>query len=317
MGRDIDEDLIEATIRRVQEQAARASGTPESSPGPTPDSDAETGAAALDDAISPVDEPGIDAEDPIEAAIRRVAAAKAERDLAPAPIPPAAATSVTRDDVATSASGPFAPAPDEDDPFELTRRRFAATRPSPIDPYDGGDDKPYTEGTLTLEALARRLDDLAARVARLESGGQQAAGTAQVPVARVASARGPMPMSAPRLTAVPAERPPVGDVPSAQPAPGEAPRRGLDLLPRTYRITVEDKRRGVDLVPLHRALLSLEGVRDMSLLSYTNGVAIVSVETAGPLDEEQLGATVSRAMARQAVVEVHNEQTMVVKIGEE
>jgi len=315
MGRDIDEDLIEATIRRVQEQAARAAAPAEAPP--TPDSDADRDVPAAERPAPGDDVLSDDAEDPIEAAIRRVAAAKAERDLAPAPIPPAAATSVTRDDVATSASGPFAPAPDEDDPFELTRRRFAATRPSPIDPYDGGDDKPYTEGTLTLETLARRLDDLAARVARLESSGQQAAGTAQVPVARVASARGPMPMSAPRLTAVPAERPPVGDVPSAQPAPGEAPRRGLDLLPRTYRITVEDKRRGVDLVPLHRALLSLEGVRDMSLLSYTNGVAIVSVETAGPLDERQLGATVSRAMARQAVVEVHNEQTMVVKIGEE
>ena len=32
------------------------------------------------------------------------------------------------------------------------------------------------------------------------------------------------------------------------------------------------QRNGVDLVPLHRALLSIEGVRDMSLLSFANGV---------------------------------------------
>ena len=55
--------------------------------------------------------------------------------------------------------------------------------------------------------------------------------------------------------------------------------RGFELLPRTYRLTVEDKRRGVDLVPLHRALLGMDGVRDMSLLSYSNGTAIVALET--------------------------------------
>ena len=95
------------------------------------------------------------------------------------------------------------------------------------------------------------------------------------------------------------------------------PRRGLDLLPRTYRITVEDKRRGVDLVPLHRALLGMDGVRDMSLLSYSNGVAIVAVDMVDELEPQALEGAISRAMARAAKVEVHNDTTMVVKLAEE
>jgi hypothetical protein len=99
--------------------------------------------------------------------------------------------------------------------------------------------------------------------------------------------------------------------------PAPEPKRGLDLLPRTYRVTVEDKRRGVDLVPLHRALLGMDGVRDMSLLSYSNGVAIISIEMLHELDPEALREAVSRAMSRGAKVEVHNETTMVVKLAEE
>jgi hypothetical protein len=95
------------------------------------------------------------------------------------------------------------------------------------------------------------------------------------------------------------------------------PKRAFELLPRTYRLTVEDKRRGVDLVPLHRALLGMDGVRDMSLLSYSNGTAIVALETTVELDPDLLGKAVSRAMARDVKVEVHNEQTMVIKLAED
>jgi hypothetical protein len=94
-------------------------------------------------------------------------------------------------------------------------------------------------------------------------------------------------------------------------------KRGFDLLPRTYRITVEDKRRGVDLVPLHRAMLGMNGVRDMSLLSYSNGTAIVALETADVLDPEDVRLAMQQAMQRDAKVEVHNESTMVVKLAAE
>jgi hypothetical protein len=124
------------------------------------------------------------------------------------------------------------------------------------------------------------------------------------------------------LRAVLAEQLPAPDAIDTRPLPEPLPpihvesRRGLDLLPRTYRITVEDKRRGVDLVPLHRALLSMDGVRDMSLLSYNNGVAIVSLETTGDLDGDALADYVGRAMSRPARVEQHNEHTFVVKLAE-
>jgi hypothetical protein len=117
---------------------------------------------------------------------------------------------------------------------------------------------------------------------------------------------------------VPVERAELDLRPLPEPPPPVRPdsRRGFDLLPRTYRITVEDKRRGVDLVPLHRALLAMDGVRDMSLLSYNNGVAIVALETVNDIDTQALGRAVSRAMSREATVETHNERTLVVKLAE-
>ncbi len=98
---------------------------------------------------------------------------------------------------------------------------------------------------------------------------------------------------------------------------GATAKRGFELLPRSYRITVEDKRRGVDLVPLHRALLGIAGVSDMSLLSYSNGTAIVALEATVEIKPDALGAAVAHAMAREVKVEVHNEQTMVVKLAED
>jgi len=61
----------------------------------------------------------------------------------------------------------------------------------------------------------------------------------------------------------------------------------------------------------------MDGVRDMSLLSYSNGVAIVSLDTVDQLDPDALCSAISRAMSRPARVEVHNESTMVVKLAED
>src|SRR5205823_8411469 len=105
--------------------------------------------------------------------------------------------------------------------------------------------------------------------------------------------------------------------PPPQPVQQPDAKRGFDLLPRTYRITIEDKRRSVDLVPLHRSLLAMEGVRDMSLLSYNNGVAIVALETVSDIDPQVLESIVGRAMSRGARVEQHNECTLAVKLAEE
>ncbi len=78
--------------------------------------------------------------------------------------------------------------------------------------------------------------------------------------------------------------------------------RGLDLLPRQYLMTVEDRESTVDLVPLHRALQGLTGVQEISLVSFANGVPVVSIRTDRELNFEQLGRAVGLAMDRECEV---------------
>jgi len=75
--------------------------------------------------------------------------------------------------------------------------------------------------------------------------------------------------------------------------------RGLDLLPRQYMMTVEDRERAVDLIPLHRALQRLTGVEEVSLVSFANGVPVVSVRTDRELDLDKMRASVETAMDRE------------------
>ena len=82
--------------------------------------------------------------------------------------------------------------------------------------------------------------------------------------------------------------------------------RGLALLPRQYLITVEDRESKVDLVPLHRALLGLLGIEDVSLVSFANGVPVISVRVTGELDLDQLSETVAVSMDRRCEVIQHD-----------
>ncbi|MEX1254664.1 MAG: hypothetical protein WEE64_10015 [Dehalococcoidia bacterium] len=84
----------------------------------------------------------------------------------------------------------------------------------------------------------------------------------------------------------------------AQEGPQPLGRRGIDLLPKQYLMTVEDREGSVDLVPLHRALLTMPGVEEISLISYANGVPVISVRTEGELDLELLGENVGMSMDR-------------------
>ena len=77
---------------------------------------------------------------------------------------------------------------------------------------------------------------------------------------------------------------------------------GLDLLPQQYLMTVEDREGNVDLVPLHRALMALGTLEEANLVSYANGVPVVSLRVRGELDLEQLGSVVSTAMDRECEV---------------
>ena len=334
MDQNVDEDLIEATIRRVAEaQAARASvaqdiaGAPagaerEAAPTDEPELEAwpevEPGAPETpEDDPEPQFAPARAAdESAIEETIRRVAAARAEREAEEAP----EASSVA----ATAAEAPL--------PF-VPRGGHVAAAALQSDADDDGDR--WAQSIGRIEATLGEVHAMLRELLERPASGAPATRFTPPPkpandeweddapvVPKMAFTPPPRPSvlrdvsAAPRAsveTATPDERPLPEPLPPVRPDQ----RRGLDLLPRTYRITVEDKRRGVDLVPLHRALLAMDGVRDMSLLSYNKGVAIVALETVNDIEPESLGRAVSRAMSREAAVETHNERTLVVKLAEE
>ena len=79
--------------------------------------------------------------------------------------------------------------------------------------------------------------------------------------------------------------------------------RGLEHLPQSYRITVEDRDgTPVDLVPIHRALLTFAPADNISLVSFANGVPVVSLRTDGELDLERLSEVIGAATSRQCEV---------------
>ena len=359
MTKDLDEDLIEATIRRVAEaKAARAAGTgqtadPESpavAPAAVPEGSHEnpTPAVAPSEAWpSHAPTPSARADDArIAETIRRVAEAKAAPAAARCPATSgrgAGAMAARAADARAVAPPPVVERSDATD-----EQAPATARPTPIRGAEApASTPPGVDTAALLELVAELRQELAATrsdvrelAARFEAA-RDSAGDARsvtghddddwddapqlprVPLGqapRPAILRDPSPMAATAEHLVESEPETIIDtrpLPKPLPPLHAEPKRGLDLLPRTYRITVEDKRRGVDLVTLHRALLGMDGVRDMSLLSYSNGVAIVAVEMIDELDPQALESAVTRAMSRGAKVEVHNDTTMVVKLAEE
>ena len=337
------DDLIEATIRRVAEAKARLEGAaPESDAEAPPPEATSAPVEAQDEPAAPPEAaaPEID-EDVIEATIRRVAAAKAAQAAAEAVAEPPA--DIDREDETLEADDadtpiaapepPSAPAPVREIVADAPSIGSGTTEAQPWQAALSRLEQEMAELRTALAALTARVDrELAV------SNGARAITPAvaegddeeweDVPILRAMPAGPPRPAifrDTPVRAAI--EPQPVVDdsdveidtrpLPEPPPPIRVEPKRGLDLLPRTYRITVEDKRRGVDLVPLHRALLGMENVRDMSLLSFANGVAIVSVETVDELDPQALEQSVGRAMSRPARAEVHNESTIVVKLAEE
>jgi hypothetical protein len=370
MSNEPDEDLIEATIRRVA--AAKAARLPEAAEEPraTPDDDS---VSALDPHLAqeaneapqkapPSQRPAAD-ESLIEATLRRIEAQQAQRAAEAA----ADESPLYKRAPEGESSPDLGPARSEDDgQAESAAPPADAARPTHLNidiapERKPADSPPGGPAWSDVAALRRDLDDtrrqlrelservdsmLAATPERAPLSNHQPAPAQSAAVSlssrnsddawddapvitrldtglppRPAIIRDPSPAPAPaeRIEVPKSAGPAVSEV-RPIPAPrhvGDAPKRGFDLLPRTYRITVEDKRRGVDLVPLHRALLGMDGVRDMSLLSYSNGTAIVALETTTDISPDALGAAVSHAMAREVKVEVHNEQTMVIKLAED
>lgn len=302
----VDESAIEATIRRIEEEKARRA--------------AEASAGAVSHP-SFEDEPAAETNDDAPAAhvVEKARPAPRTARAEPAPVSPEKHEEPARP--------PAEPAPAvELGSLERIERGLAQT----------------------AESLAAILDRLDAILPRIERAVTPAAGHAPQPIRpqpepaapdddgwddapvisrmqtglppRPAILRDPSPAAATaeHLVAADGDEDEVWDTrPLPEPLPPlQKERRGFDLLPRSYRITVEDRGRSVDLVPLHRALLGMEGVRDMSLLSYNNGVAIVSLETTDELDPDTLRACLVGAMSRRARVEASN-NAFVVKLGED
>jgi hypothetical protein len=310
MPNEINEDLIEATIRRVAEsKAARVDASVVEMPV----------AESVAPAIARADAEGASSEAGAVAA--RVAALVPARkpegededdEIAPSPQSLRAQMQGLPGAPMRMAGSKPAPKPAPVQKAPPWPERNAVPREQDEAPADIA---------AQLQTISRRLDAVLPLLERI-------AGSREASPARGEWERTPQATRAPitvmRGTPAPAaagERtePDVIDTrPIPKPLPPLIePKRGLDLLPRNYRITVEDKRGGVDLVPLHRSMLGMDGVRDMSLLSYNNGVAIVALETTEEIDPELLRSLVSRAMVCDARIEVHNENTMVVKLSDE
>lgn len=365
MGKDVNEDLIEATIQRVA--AARAAQEGSEPDAIEANGDAKPSPEAESSSVSSSDDP---AESMIEATIRRVALEKAARVARPEqpwnqPEPEAKSESPSIAMPVSDAIAPDVKAEPREAPRLQAANETGRTEEGKVTPEAApaamvANGAGRANGSSALEAVSRIESGLAdtaqtmrSLIERLDSLLPVLERIADAPVAppvstpqpfnsvpqhheewddapvlprmpmgqipRPAIMRDPSPQTATAEHLVPAEAEVIDTRPIPKPLPPlhVEPKRGFDLLPRTYRITVEDKRRGVDLVPLHRALLSMEGVKDMSLLSYNNGVAIVALETLSDLDPDVLASFVSRAMSRDARVEVHNERTMVVKLAED
>lgn len=93
--------------------------------------------------------------------------------------------------------------------------------------------------------------------------------------------------------------------------------RGFRALPRTYLLTFEDRTRSVDLVPVNRALSSLETLTEVSLQRYSEGKAMVSVRCEGELRLPDLEQAVQEAMGRPCAAEAIDEFHVMVSLLEE
>jgi hypothetical protein len=83
----------------------------------------------------------------------------------------------------------------------------------------------------------------------------------------------------------------------------------------SYTVTVEDTRRRVNLVPLHRALRSVPGVRDMSLLAYTNGIATIALDSRSDLEAAALEAAIAGTTSQECKIWARGPDSFLVRVG--
>ena len=110
-----------------------------------------------------------------------------------------------------------------------------------------------------------------------------------------------------------------------EPAPAAAfsgPRRplpaeGLEREPpaaHAYTITVEDPGAEAPLVPLYRALGRVGRIRDMDLVSYTNGVAVISLQSDDEIAADDLRVAISESVERNCRIVNHESNVFLVRM---
>jgi hypothetical protein len=110
---------------------------------------------------------------------------------------------------------------------------------------------------------------------------------------------------------------------SGSPAPEDAarPRPALDIptlganSQYSYTLTVEDVGAKVKLVPLHQSLSQVEGVRELSLKSYANGIAIVCIESEAELEAQVLQEAIGAGMNRACRITAGEGLSFMVRMG--
>ena len=178
-----------------------------------------------------------------------------------------------------------------------------------------------------MAPLWRGLDQLEQALTGGDLAGaiDQAAAAAQEAVAKAASLA-PQPVS--RFEGVTAPEPEGSDddAPwSGGPAPSGAgrPLPALDIptigagSQYSYTVTVEEAGAKVKLVPLHHSLSHVEGVRELSLKSYTNGIAVVCVDSEVELEAPVLQEAISAAMNRACRITAGDGPSFLVRMGSE
>ena len=84
-----------------------------------------------------------------------------------------------------------------------------------------------------------------------------------------------------------------------------------------YTVTVEDVGAKVKLVPLHQSLSRMSGVRELSLRSYANGVAVVSVDSEVELEATAIEEALGDGMKKACRVSAGEGPSFIVRMGRE
>jgi hypothetical protein len=86
--------------------------------------------------------------------------------------------------------------------------------------------------------------------------------------------------------------------------------------PYSYTVTVEEVGSRVKLAPLYQSLSQVEGLRELSLKSYTNGVAVVSIESEIELEGPALREAIAAGMDKACRVVSGDGPSFLVRMGD-